>query len=124
MQEQINTGLVSLEYARFAHNKNKNLVTRAVGVGADIEVEIQNYSVESGDIHLLCSDGLSDLLVAEEIQGILTNNEFTLEAACHAFVGRANDNGGHDNISVILVSIQEHRLEAGSLFGRILRWTK
>jgi PPM family protein phosphatase len=122
LQEQIDAGLVNSEWARFA--QNKNLVTRAVGVGPDMEVEIHDHHIEPGDVYLLCSDGLSDMLAIEEIICILTNCRPSLEVACNALVRQANDNGGHDNISVILIMVHRYSIEASGLFGRIMRWVR
>ncbi len=120
LQEQIDAGLISQEGARFSHNKN--LVTRAVGVGTEVEVEIHDHLAEPGDVYLLCSDGLSDMLLADEIGDILMTRQASLEHACDALVQRANDNGGRDNISVILIRVQSTSAESGGLLGRILNW--
>jgi protein phosphatase len=120
LQEQIDAGLISLESARFS--QNRNLVTRAVGVNQTMEVEIHDHHTEPGDIYLLCSDGLSDMLISEEITEILNTPEFTLEDACRALVQKANDCGGHDNISVVLMKVLSNRPESGGVFGRLLNW--
>ncbi|HJV83176.1 Stp1/IreP family PP2C-type Ser/Thr phosphatase [Noviherbaspirillum sp.] len=122
LQEQIDAGLVSPEWARFS--QNKNLVTRAVGVGPELSVEVHEHIVELGDIYLLCSDGLSDMLLPEEIGGLLANSQETLEHVCDDLVQRANDNGGHDNISAILIRIQSINAEEPGLLERILGWVK
>jgi PPM family protein phosphatase len=108
--------------ARFA--QNRNLVIRAVGVDPDLEVEIHDSHTASGDIYLLCSDGLSDMLAAEEISSILASSPPTLESACEALVLQANDNGGHDNISVILISTYKYNMQAIGLFRRLLHWVR
>ena len=68
------------------HRERKNLVTRAVGVGSYIEVEIHDHHTEPGDIYLLCSDGLYDVLAVEEIIYILMNYLPSPEAACSMLV--------------------------------------
>jgi serine/threonine protein phosphatase PrpC len=83
-------------------SKNKNLVTRALGVDPTVELELHEYEVQPGDIYLLCSDGLSDLVEDEEIQLTLSALSANLELAAHQLVQMANDNGGKDNISVVL----------------------
>ncbi|WP_136419780.1 Stp1/IreP family PP2C-type Ser/Thr phosphatase [Herbaspirillum sp. ST 5-3] len=120
LQEQIDAGLISPEWARFS--QNKNLVTRALGVGPDMEVEVHEHQVELGDLYLLCSDGLSDMLLMQEIGEILLSRPDSLEQICNALVQRANENGGHDNISVILIRIQSFTPESAGLLGRILNW--
>jgi protein phosphatase len=119
LQEQIDAGLISPEWARFS--QNKNLVTRAVGVDPDMKVEIHDHPIEPGEIYLLCSDGLSDMLTDEEMCEILTGVG-SLQRACDELVHQANQNGGHDNISVILVRVQSHTPPSGGLLGRFLSW--
>lgn len=104
LQEQIDAGLVSPEWARFA--PNKNLITRALGVAAQIDVEINDYQTEGGDVYLLCSDGLSDMLAGEQMSAMLADNDTDLELLCSSLVQAANDNGGRDNISVILAKVE------------------
>ena len=65
LQEQIDSGILSREEARYS--QNRNLVTRALGVDVEVETEIHDYPVEVGDIYLLCSDGLNDMVEDEEI---------------------------------------------------------
>lgn len=122
LQEQIDAGLVSPEWARFA--PNKNLITRALGVAVDVEVETNTYATEAGDLYLLCSDGLSDMLATEQIIELLSRHA-DLELTCEDLVNAANDNGGRDNISVILARIDA--LDATPLPGlgeRMRAWLK
>lgn len=105
LQEQINAGLITIEQAKFA--TNKNLVTRALGVDPQVELTLQEYDVAVGDIYLLCSDGLSDLLDASNIESILAAPMVNLEHAANDLVNMANDYGGTDNISVILVHVKQ-----------------
>jgi len=100
LNEQLKSGLITPEQARISNNKN--LVTRALGVDPTVELELHEYEVQPGDIYLLCSDGLSDLVENEEIQLTLSALSANLELAAHQLVQMANDNGGKDNISVIL----------------------
>lgn len=103
LQEQIDAGLVSPEWARYA--PNKNLITRALGVASQIDTETNDYQIEEGDVYLLCSDGLSDMLSSEQMVTMLHNHQLELDRLGELFVQAANDNGGRDNISVILVRI-------------------
>ena len=103
LQEQIDLGLISAEAARFADNKN--LVTRALGVDREVDAEIHDYPVRPGDIYLLCSDGLNDMVDDEEIQAALQTLSANLELAATQLIEMANDNGGRDNVSVILVKV-------------------
>jgi len=100
LQEQIDAGLITAEQAAFS--SNKNLVTRAVGVEDTVLLEMHLHDVLPGDLYLMCSDGLSDMLDDETIAQVLTSND-SLEEAGTALIDAANDAGGKDNIAVILV---------------------
>jgi PPM family protein phosphatase len=100
LQEQIDAGLITPEQAAFS--ANKNLVTRAIGVEDTVLLETHLHEVQPGDVILMCSDGLSDMLDDASISQVLQMHE-SLPAAGHALVEAANDAGGKDNISVILV---------------------
>jgi len=99
LQEQIDAGLITPEQASFS--ANKNLVTRAVGVEDTVLLETHQHDVQPGDIYLLCSDGLSDMLDDDTIARLLQASESLAESAA-ALVGAANEAGGRDNISVVL----------------------
>ncbi|MEO8343391.1 MAG: Stp1/IreP family PP2C-type Ser/Thr phosphatase [Gallionella sp.] len=104
LQEQIDRGMISVADARFS--KNKNLVTRAVGIDADVKTEIHLHNVLVGDIYLLCSDGLNDMVEDEDIESTLYGLQNNLPLAASQLIQMANDNGGRDNVSVILVKIK------------------
>jgi protein phosphatase len=95
--------MITKEQAR--HSPNKNLVTRAVGIDPEVETEIHTYAVQPGDIYLLCSDGLPDMVADDEIQLTLSSLKANLALAAEQLVQQANDNGGRDNISVVLVRV-------------------
>lgn len=103
LQEQIDSGMITKEQAR--HSQHKNLVTRAVGIDPDVETEVHTYSVQPDDIFLLCSDGLNDMVTDEDIQLTLASLSANLPLAAQQLVQQANDNGGRDNVSVILVRV-------------------
>jgi serine/threonine protein phosphatase PrpC len=103
LQEQIDSGMISREDARLS--SNKNLVTRALGVDPTVDVEVQEHEALPGDVYLLCSDGLNDMVGDEEIRLILSVLGTNLELAAQQLVQMANDHGGRDNVSVILVRI-------------------
>jgi protein phosphatase len=105
LQEQIDNGMLSVEQARFS--LNKNLVTRALGVEPTADVELNEYDVLPGDVYLLCSDGLNDMMEDEEIALTLSTLSVNLPLCAMQLVQQANDNGGRDNVSVILVKIKE-----------------
>ncbi len=100
LQEQIDAGLITPEQA--AGSSNKNLVTRAVGVDEHVAIEIHLHDFQPGDTVLLCSDGLSDMLGPAAMARVLQSHE-TLAAAGAALIAAANDAGGKDNISLILI---------------------
>ena len=100
LQEQIDAGLISPEQAAFS--ANKNLVTRAVGVEDTVLLETHLHEVQPGDVLLMCSDGLSDMIDDTSIAQVLQMHE-SLAGAGTALIEAANDAGGKDNISLILV---------------------
>jgi protein phosphatase len=125
LQEQIDSGMITLEQARYS--QNKNLVTRALGVDPVVEPEIHDYEVRPGDIYLLCSDGLNDMVEDEEIGMTLTTLAANLELCATQLVQMANDNGGRDNVSVILVRVKQPfpaPRSPGSWWSRLLAWLK
>ncbi|WP_395139979.1 Stp1/IreP family PP2C-type Ser/Thr phosphatase [Schlegelella aquatica] len=100
LQEQIDAGLITPEQAAFS--ANKNLVTRAVGVEDTVLLETHLHDVQPGDLYLLCSDGLSDMVPDAEIEAILDRTTELAEAG-NRLVAAANEAGGRDNIAVVLV---------------------
>jgi protein phosphatase len=123
LQEQIDSGMITPEQARFS--QNKNLVTRALGVDVAVETEVSEYEVLPGDVYLLCSDGLNDMVDDEEIALTLTALSANLPLCAMQLVQAANDNGGRDNVSVILIKIKEAfpaARVAGSWLGYVKSW--
>lgn len=102
-QELIEKGFYTPEEAR--KSVNKNIVTRAIGVEPTVKPDLKEEVVQDGDVFLLCSDGLSDLVTEQEIRSILKQFEKDLETAAEVLVNSANDKGGKDNISVVLARI-------------------
>lgn len=101
LQELVDRGFYTPEEARTS--LNKNLVTRALGVDAHVDVDLQEDIALPNDIYLLCSDGLNDMVEDKDIY--LTINEFSdnLQQAAQELIKIANGNGGKDNVSVILI---------------------
>ena len=122
LQEQLNSGLITAEQAKTS--ANKNLVTRALGVDPHADLELHEYDVEVGDIYLLCSDGLNDLVEDEEIHTALQKLNTNLELAAHQLIEMANDNGGKDNISVILVRVLKPFTAEHGWYDNFLNWLK
>ena len=120
LQEQIDSGLISKEDARSSHNKN--LVTRAVGIDPDVDAEVHSYDVQDGDIFLLCSDGLNDMIEDDEIQMTLIALRSNLELTAQQLVQAANDAGGRDNVSVMLVRIMKSFGVERGFWARVKSW--
>jgi serine/threonine protein phosphatase PrpC len=115
LQEQMDAGLITPEQA--ATSTNKNLVTRALGVEDAVLLEVNEHKVEPGDLYLMCSDGLSDMLDDEAIAQVLAG-EASLEHKCVQLIDAANANGGRDNISVLLAQANSGSKKR----GLISRW--
>ncbi len=99
LQEQIDAGLLTPEQAATA--PNKNLLTRALGIEPEALLELKEHRVEAGDIYLLCSDGLWDMLPNAAIASVLQKGSSLAQMATE-LVASANLNGGRDNITVLL----------------------
>ncbi|WLI89474.1 Stp1/IreP family PP2C-type Ser/Thr phosphatase [Massilia sp. R2A-15] len=121
LQEQIDSGLISVEEARRSHNKN--LVTRALGVEPTVEVEVHEHDTQPGDLYLLCSDGLNDMVADDDIERVLHAYGTQLSAAAQQLVQLANHNGGRDNVTVILARVLEKPVERGML-ARLAAWVR
>jgi len=111
LQEQIDGGLIDAEQAR--HSTNRNVVTRALGAEPRVGVEVAEHAVRVGDLYLACSDGLSDMVADGEIAACLRQMGDKPEACACALVRLANEHGGRDNVSVILVRIRRAFSAAG-----------
>lgn len=122
IQEQIDAGLMTYEQAR--QSKKKNLVTRACGIDLNVVAEVHTHEVEPGDIYLLCSDGLYDMVSDDNIQLTVSSLKSNLPLAAQQLVQQANDNGGRDNISVILVHVLKVQRNAAGLLERFKNWFK
>jgi serine/threonine protein phosphatase PrpC len=101
MDEQLALGVITVEQAMAS--RFKNIVTRGLGIEDTIDVEMHDYLIQQGDIYLLCSDGLSDMLEDPEIERILAETGSDLDQTSRRLIEQANENGGRDNVSVVLV---------------------
>lgn len=121
LQEQVTQGVISTVDARYSHNRN--LVTRALGAEAGINFDIREVDVLPGDVYLLCSDGLNDMVDDTNIEMAVRELQGNMPLMVNQLVQMANDNGGHDNISVIVAKVHEDT--AGlSLMSRLVNWLK
>jgi protein phosphatase len=122
LQEQIDSGIITVEQAKKA--AHKNLVTKALGIDPVVEPEIHEYATKPGDIYLLCSDGLCDMVEDEDIGMTLEALGSNLKLAAQQLVQMANDNGGRDNVSVILVRVLREYPGARGVMSKVFAWLK
>lgn len=101
LQEQLDAGVITPQQA--ARSPHRNLVTRALGIERSVNLEMHEHTAQPGDLYLLCSDGLSEMVSDAQLSTLLLQNCGLTEKAL-LLVARANDNGGRDNISVVLAS--------------------
>ena len=120
VQELIDHGFYTPEQARTS--PQRHLVTRALGLEGTVRVEASEIQVESEDIFLLCSDGLTDMVSDEDICLVIKTLSGDLMQAAEQLIEIANDQGGRDNISVVLARM---RAEAGrSWKSRFQNWVR
>jgi serine/threonine protein phosphatase PrpC len=105
LQEQLDSGLITPEEAKLS--QNKNLVTRALGIDPTVDPEVHVHEARPDDIYLLCSDGLSDMVDDEEIRLTLITLRQNPSLTVQQLIQAANDNGGRDNISAMLIRVAE-----------------
>ncbi|MBO0781806.1 MAG: Stp1/IreP family PP2C-type Ser/Thr phosphatase [Ktedonobacteraceae bacterium] len=106
VEEQVRAGLLSQEQAR--SHAQRNVITRSLGTQPDVEVDIFTEKLEDGDTLVLCSDGLSGMVGDEELHSIV--DQYVPRESVYRLIERANENGGADNITAIVV----HVLETGA----------
>ena len=116
LQEQIDAGWITPEQA--LTSPNKNLVTRALGVEDTVQAEVNEHRVESGDLYVMCSDGLSDMVSDAAIARIMLASSALKEKA-NDLINVANKAGGRDNISVVLAQAKQVTVKRG-LISRML----
>ncbi len=122
LQEQIDSGMITPEQAKMS--QNKNLVTRALGIDPTVDPEIHDYETEPGDIYLLCSDGLCDMVSDEDMGMVLQTLSSNLKLCAEHLVQMANDNGGRDNVSVILVRIMRGYAAPRGVVAKLFGWLR
>ncbi len=120
LQELVDRGFYTPEEAQRV--TNKNYVTRALGVEPSVDIEVHEEPVHRGDCLMLCSDGLSDLVEDEDIHLTISTFGANLDTVSKQLVQLANDNGGRDNISLMLIQVLEPFPARKGILDRILAW--
>lgn len=100
VEEMVRIGEINREQAR--NHPDKNIITRAVGVSSRVRIDFFDIKLERSDIILMCSDGLSNMIEDDEIERIIKEGNDLPEIALE-LIGEANQNGGKDNIAVVLI---------------------
>src|SRR4051794_11464920 len=120
LQELVDRGFYSQAEAQRA--TNKNYVTRALGVEPTVEVELHEHPAEKGDFYVLCSDGLSDMVEDDDIHLTISTFSASLETVAKQLIQLSNDNGGRDNVSIILAQVVDSFAAKNGVVDKILRW--
>jgi serine/threonine protein phosphatase PrpC len=120
LQELVDRGFYSAEEAQRA--ANKNYVTRALGVEPNVEVEVQEVPVQRGDYYVLCSDGLSDMVEDDDIHLTISTFGANLDTVAKQLIQLANDNGGRDNVSVVMAHVADTFPANKGLLDKLLGW--
>lgn len=100
VEEMVRLGGINEEEAK--HHPDKNIITRAIGAKNDVEVDFFEYQLQKGDVILMCTDGLTNMVDDDEIFRIVKGGRDIVETAMQ-LVEKANENGGKDNIGIVLV---------------------
>ena len=99
VEEMVRLGGIKAEEAK--NHPDKNIITRAIGVKEDVEADIYEYRLKKGDVILMCTDGLSNMVEDEDMFDIVKGSRDVVEAV-EMLIEKANSNGGRDNIGVVL----------------------
>jgi serine/threonine protein phosphatase PrpC len=103
VQAQVDSGFLTQEVADTL--ESKNIITRALGLDHQVKVDINEFTVESGDRYIMCTDGLSGLVKDPELAQVATT--FTPQEACGHLIELANERGGPDNVTAIVIEITQ-----------------
>lgn len=105
LQSQINAGLITEAEARFA--SNRHMITRALGTCVEVELDLSEHAIQVGDLYLLCSDGLTDLVEDDEVKSTIISANGDMTLALKQLLTLANAYGGNDNISMLIASVEK-----------------
>ena len=120
LQELVDRGFYSQAEAQRA--TNKNYVTRALGVEPTVDVEVHEQPAQKGDFYALCSDGLSDMVEDDDIHLTISTFGANLETVAKQLIQLSNDNGGRDNVSIILAQVVDSFAAKKGVVDKILGW--
>ncbi len=101
VQEMVRMGELNAEEAR--NHPDKNIITRALGAERTVDVDFFDLKLEPGNVVLMCSDGLSNMVEDDRIGEIISNTDRDLQERGQALISEANRNGGKDNIAIVLI---------------------
>lgn len=101
VQSMVESGHITSDEAK--NHPNKNIITRAIGVASNIDIDFTDIEVKTDDILILCTDGLTNCIDEELMKFAASDNDF--ESLAERFVDLANQNGGNDNITVVAIKI-------------------
>jgi protein phosphatase len=104
LQEQVDAGLITRAHA--AHAPGRNLLTRALGVDSKLPLEVKIHPVAVGDLYLMCSDGLTDMVDDDSIASLMSQAT-DLATRASALIHLANAKGGRDNVTVMLIHAKD-----------------
>lgn len=99
VEEMVRLGGIKAEEAK--NHPDKNIITRAIGVKEEVEADIYEYRLKKGDVILMCTDGLSNMVEDEDMFDIVKGSRDVIEAV-QMLIEKANSNGGRDNIGVVI----------------------
>jgi serine/threonine protein phosphatase PrpC len=120
LRDQVDTGLISAADAGESHNRS--LVTQALGVAEQVAVHVRQVDAVPGDLVLVCSDGLNDLVEDADIELILQELRANVSLAAQLLVQTAKDNGAYDNISAIVARVRKPFPAARGWQRQLLGW--
>lgn len=118
LQERLDSGLMTPEEARLS--TQKNFITRAIGAEPEVQTEIHRHEVQVGDVYLLCSDGLNDMVKDEDIRSTLAAWREAPGQAVDLLIDLAKEQGGKDNVSALVICVRSAFPAAGK--GWLRRW--
>lgn len=121
-QELVDRGLYTAQEANEAISRN--LVTRALGVERAVEVDIVEESTRPGDLYLLCSDGLNDMVGEAPLQELFARHNTDIETLASELIKAANANGGEDNVSILLARLNRLPTGGSSWGSKLFGWLR